>query len=109
MLISQAARKRGNSGRKLPEPWPSLSRVDAQFHRGSLALVAAAPGVGKSAFAMNFALAAQVPTLYISMDTSPGDQVVRIVQNRLEKSRDIAEALLHESRRSNAWQALEKV
>jgi predicted ATP-dependent serine protease len=47
----------------------SLDDTGTRLLRGQLALVCAAPGIGKSAFALTLALKARVPTLYFSADS----------------------------------------
>lgn len=58
------------SVRPVPVPWPTLSRV-IQPMGGQTAAVVAAPGVGKTTFALQWAAQARVPTLYASADTGP--------------------------------------
>jgi len=55
--------------------WDALS---TRFLRGQLGLVCAAPGIGKSAFILTYALRAQVPTLYFSADSDPFTQLSRM-------------------------------
>ncbi|MFC0547069.1 AAA family ATPase [Kutzneria chonburiensis] len=47
------------------------------LRRGQLALVAAGPGTGKSAFALTQALKSRVPTLYLSADSDAFVQLTR--------------------------------
>ncbi len=51
-------------------PWPTLNR-SLSLHTKELALVAGAPGAGKSVFALNVAMSLQVPVLYIAQDSAP--------------------------------------
>ena len=64
----------GKAGEHLPRVWASM---DTRFSRGQLALVAAGPGVGKSAFMLNYALKSGVSCLYFSADSDASVQVSR--------------------------------
>jgi len=50
-------------------PFPSLARV-VELYAGESIVVIAAPGVGKTLFALNFAAQSGAKTLYLSADTS---------------------------------------
>lgn len=77
---AQAAKKRGNSGgQKLPQPWTAAEDLKAHFRRGQLAMIVAAPGVGKSIFANAYAVLSGAKTLYLSMDTDAFTMSVRLV------------------------------
>lgn len=54
-------------------PWP----IGIEPVRGNLAVVMGTPGVGKSVFTLNWALAARYPSLVISLDTDVHTQAVR--------------------------------
>lgn len=54
-----------------------LEAKGTRFLRGQLVLVCAAPGIGKSAFVLTYALKAQVPTLYFSADSDWYTQATR--------------------------------
>jgi hypothetical protein len=51
-------------------PWPRLDR-DLHLHTKELAIVAGAPGAGKSVLALNIAMHHDGPILYMAMDSSP--------------------------------------
>ena len=57
-------------GDPIPMPWPVLDR-DLKLHTKELAIVAGAPGAGKSVFALNVAMAMQQPVLYVAQDSAP--------------------------------------
>ena len=57
--------------------WDSLAKTGVRFQRGQLALVAAAPGIGKSAFVLNYALRSGVSCLYFSADSDAFVQLSR--------------------------------
>lgn len=59
--------------------WNSLSQKGVRFRRGQLVLICAGPGSGKSAFALTYALRAEVPTLYLSCDSDAFTQLSRSV------------------------------
>ena len=54
-------------GDPLLTPWPSLNKI-LNLHTKELAVVAGAPGAGKSVFALNFAMGLDHPVLYCAMD-----------------------------------------
>ena len=70
---------KGSAGNPLPTVWESLANKGTQFLRGQLVLVCAAPGVGKSAFVLTYALKSRVPTLYFSADSDSYTQLSRSV------------------------------
>lgn len=51
-------------------PFPRLERA-VQLHTKELALVAGAPGAGKSVFALNIAMSLNDPVLYFAQDSAP--------------------------------------
>lgn len=57
-----------SQARELPVPWPSLDRLLTP-RGGNTIVVLAAPGVGKTAFALNWAARSGARTLYASADT----------------------------------------
>ena len=67
-----AANLKGNAtvGDAVEMPWPRLER-DLQLHTKELALVAGAPGAGKSVFALNVGMALDAPVLYLAQDSAP--------------------------------------
>lgn len=77
LTLTQSASVRGSAGDPLPEVWENLAESGTQFRRGQLALVAAAPGVGKSAFVLNYALKSEVSCMYFSADSDAFVQLAR--------------------------------
>lgn len=75
------ARAVGLRGRPVPVPWPTLGAY-LRPRAGNLMLTIAAAGLGKSQFALNWAVQARIPTLYLSLDTSLADQAIRILANQ---------------------------
>jgi hypothetical protein len=66
------------SGRPVPVPWRTLGQWIKP--RGqSLMLVLAAGGVGKSAFALEWAVRLERPALYVSLDTSLVEHGIRLL------------------------------
>ena len=61
----------------LPDVWSSLSNAQIKFRRGQVCMVAAAPNVGKSMFALIYALKANVRTLFFSADTDTTTVMMR--------------------------------
>lgn len=73
-----ALRVSANIGDPLPTVFVELMQMGVEFRRGSVALIASAPGVGKSIFANVLALRARVPTLYLSADTDAFTVATRV-------------------------------
>jgi hypothetical protein len=63
----------------LPVVFQSLEDRGTRLLRGQLALICAAPGIGKSALVLTYALRARVPTLYFSADSDAFTQLSRSV------------------------------
>lgn len=70
-----------DAGDPVPVPWPSLGRL-VRPRRGTVATVLGAPGTGKSTMILEWLDTANVPSLYVSLDTSLGDQAVRYIARR---------------------------
>ena len=68
--ISRSLSEAATVGEAIPLPWPKLDR-DLKLHTKELALVAGAPGAGKSVFAINVAISQDTPVLYLAMDSAP--------------------------------------
>lgn len=77
LTLRQSLYAKGSSGDPLPAVWKSLAQAGTQFLRGQLALICAGAGVGKSFFALSYAVKARVPTLYFSADSGQDIQVAR--------------------------------
>lgn len=77
LTLNRARRAGGKAGEPLPSVFDSLTANGVYFRRGQLALVAAAPGVGKSAFTQKLAQKAGVPGFYFSADTDAFTMFVR--------------------------------
>ncbi|WP_199820339.1 DnaB-like helicase C-terminal domain-containing protein [Streptomyces rimosus] len=58
-----------------------LDELGVTFRQGQLHLIAAGPGTGKSAFALNLALRSRSPVFYFSADSDPFTQYVRSAAN----------------------------
>lgn len=103
--LLQSARRR-DDGEALPTVYKTLADKGVHFYRGSVHVTAAAPGVGKSVFALRHALGmAGVPTLYICMDTPRHITVVRAGQMLTSNFKAVVEAQLEEDQ-SEIWEQL---
>lgn len=89
--LMQSLNIQRSAGEPLPTVWKRLGERGTKFHRGQLSLVCAAPGVGKSAFILSYAIKARVPTLYFSVDSDESIQVSRaasiVTGQSMEKSK----------------------
>lgn len=70
--------RESKKGGALPSVWPSFAEHGIKFFPSDLVMWAGPPGAGKSAAALNYALKAKLPTLYVSLDMGP-----RLVANRI--------------------------
>lgn len=68
LSIAQAATRRGSAGQPLPGMYSPLEARGVQVCRGQLSLVVGPPGAGKSLFAMNYMVRANVPSLAFLLD-----------------------------------------
>jgi predicted ATP-dependent serine protease len=69
LTLGQAVAQQGVQGASIPTPYDSLTRLGFTLRRGQSSMVAAAPGVGKSALALDIAMRLPMRSLYISADT----------------------------------------
>lgn len=79
------ARSLRESGAEIPVPWPSLARL-VKPRPGHLAILLAAPGVGKSSFAVDWVIRVGMPAIGISLDTSLNDQAMRVAARLSDRS-----------------------
>lgn len=75
--LVQSARIKGSAGEPIPNPSKALQKLDVEFRRGELSLVAAGPGTGKSLWALNLALYGSLPAMYWSADSNAATQLSR--------------------------------
>jgi replicative DNA helicase len=78
--LRQAARVRGSAGEQIPDVFPTLAALEVQLWRGSMHVLASAPGGGKSVFATTTALRSKVPTLYLVCDDNETRTLTRVIQ-----------------------------
>lgn len=103
--LVQSARIKGSVGEPIPNPSKALQKLDVDFRRGDLSLVAAGPGTGKSIWAMNLALHGSMPVLYWSADSNAATQLSRATAMLTgDDVRDVKKALLEDK-----FQAYERV
>lgn len=74
--VAEALRRVGQES-NIPLPWSSLGSMIAPL-RGQLCIVLAEPGIGKSAFSLNWAAKITRPSLVLSLDTDLGTQAIRL-------------------------------
>lgn len=75
--LVQSIRMRGAAGEPLPSPFKNLAALEVELRRGEFSVVAAGGGTGKSLFGLNWALQANVPTIYWSADSNAATQLTR--------------------------------
>ncbi|WP_344917417.1 AAA family ATPase [Streptosporangium oxazolinicum] len=77
LLLSHAKRKAKDAGTPIPTVWKSLAEATAHVRRSQVVMVAAAPGVGKSAFTLNLAIRSGCRGIYMSADSDEVTQAIR--------------------------------
>jgi replicative DNA helicase len=77
LRLDRAWHSSHSNAEPLPLVWKDLKSKDITFRRGQVCMVAAAPNVGKSMFALIYAIKAQVPTLFFSADTDTATVMIR--------------------------------
>lgn len=75
--LIQSQYARGSAGEPLPTVFEALEEAGLKLIRGQLVLIAAGPGVGKSAFTLTLAMKSKVPTVYFSADSDSATQASR--------------------------------
>lgn len=104
--LLQSARRR-DEGEVLPTVFKTLAEKDIHFFRGSVHVVAAAPGVGKSILALTLGIEMGCPTLYICADTPRHITAIRAGQMLTSNFKAVVEAQLEEAE-SSIWEAYQK-
>lgn len=77
--LNQSASIRGSAGDPIPTPWKAFEDLGIVPRRGQLVLVAAGPGIGKSAKVLTLVLDSMVPTLMFSADSDAFTQYSRSI------------------------------
>lgn len=83
--LSQGKKQVGHSGEAICNPFPQLASEGVHLRRGQLHLIAAAPGIGKSALILYWAMVGENRkkvdrVLYLSADSDPAVQYKRAAQ-----------------------------
>ncbi|MCZ4097327.1 MULTISPECIES: DnaB-like helicase C-terminal domain-containing protein [unclassified Streptomyces] len=107
LTLTQALHTRGNSGEPIPTVFKALDAIGVTFRQGQLHLIAAGPGTGKSAFALNLALKSGVPTMYFSADSDAFTQYVRAAAHVTGWTTNDVEAAIHNKQTTTIDSALE--
>lgn len=69
LTLGQAVAQQGSQGASIETPYPALTNHGFTLRKGQLSMIAAAPGVGKSALALDLCMRTPLRSLYISADT----------------------------------------
>lgn len=93
-VLHRAVRRPDKSGVPIQHCFKNLSDSGVEIRRGELTMVAAAPGQGKSSFALAVAISCGLPTLYISADTNSRTQAVRTLSMLTGRRQDEMDAAL---------------
>lgn len=94
--LTRAVKDRGAIGTRLHLPWRNLDKV-IRLHTKELAVLAGAPGGGKTMLALNMAMNVEYPVLYFAQD-SPASALVRMASIALGVSHNEAHARISKDR-----------
>lgn len=106
---SQSLRIKGAAGDPLPAVFKALDERGTRFLRGQLSLICAAPGVGKSAFILTYALRAGIPTMYFSADSDPYTQLSRMCSILTGWDMEKSARLVRDGDLNGATQAVDEI
>lgn len=96
--LNQSAGIRGNAGEPIPVPWEAFEAVGIVPRRGQLILIAAGPGIGKSAMVLTLILESLVPSLMYSADSDAFTQLSRSIAITEEMKVSAAAQMILEDR-----------
>lgn len=96
--LNQSAGIRGNAGVPIPVPWKAFEELGIVPRRGQLILIAAGPGIGKSAMTLTMVLEALVPSLMYSADSDAFTQLSRSIANLADMKVSAAAEMILEDR-----------
>lgn len=103
--LQRSVGKTDIGGEPIPTVFRTFQEHNITFRRSDLSMIAGTPGAGKSTLALALALRAQVPTLYISADTSAHTMAMRLYSMITGRSQIEAETQLN----TNAVEARTKL
>lgn len=108
--LNQSAGVRGSAGQPIPVPWKAFEELGITPRRGQLVLIAAGPGIGKSAMTLTMVLEALVPSLMYSADSDAFTQLSRSIANLADiKVSHAAEMILEDRITDEIKEELRKV
>lgn len=96
--LNQSAGIRGSAGEPIPVPWSAFLEADIVLRQGQLVLIAAGPGIGKSAMTLTMVLESLVPSLMYSADSDAFTQLSRSIANLAEMKVSTAAEMILEDR-----------
>lgn len=96
--LNQSAGIRGNAGEPIPVPWRAFEELGIVPRRGQLILIAAGPGIGKSAMTLTMVLEALVPSLMYSADSDAFTQLSRSIAKLADMKVSAAAEMILEDR-----------
>lgn len=89
--LARALRGNEGIGEPLPSVFPSLAKQRWHLRRAQVVMIASAPNVGKSAFALELARRLKLMTLYISADTDQYTMITRTIAGQTGDSIEVIE------------------
>jgi hypothetical protein len=110
LLLGQALAQRGGTGSSIETPYPNLTRLGFTLRRGQLSMLAAAPGVGKSALAQDILMRTRIRSLYCCADTDPYTMSLRALAKMSgHTQQQVEKGLAEDSTRSMYEELLAKL
>lgn len=94
--LARSVGRASMGGEPLPSCFKTFDTNQIIIRRAEVALIAGAPGAGKSMLALSLALKTNVPTLYISADTNAHTMAMRLASMISGKAQGDSERLLVE-------------
>lgn len=96
--LNQSAGIRGSAGEPIPVPWSAFTDAGIVLRQGQLVLIAAGPGIGKSAMTLTLVLESLVPSLMYSADSDAFTQLSRSIANLSDMKVSAAAEMILEGR-----------
>lgn len=92
--LDRVVRRGSQSHHLIPLPWVGLQRLGFGLAKGQVGMIAAAPGVGKSALSMAIALQSDLYSLYESADTDASTMSIRALAHNTGHPQEYIRACL---------------
>jgi replicative DNA helicase len=102
LTLDRVVRRGSREIHAIDLPYVGLTRLGFRLGRGQLGMIAAAPGIGKSALAASIAQVVGIPTLYESPDTDAWTMTVRTIAHNSGHPQDYVRMCLEGGHRDDS-------